>query len=98
MAKQIRMDEIPFAPVMDAQLCDTIPPTAPPKPPAPYKRPLQHRLIGWRNDGGLLDAAHDTLENAQAAARELHWAIYWKYAIQCGRDMVERNLINEPAE
>jgi len=45
-----------------------------------------------------LDAAHDTLEAAQVAARELHWAIYWKYAIQCGRDMVERNLINEPAE
>jgi hypothetical protein len=95
--QQITMEEIPFAPV--AGLCDTVPPVAPPPAPAPYKRPVAHALCAWRNDGGALQTwRHETLESAQAAAGELHFAVYWKYAIQCGRDLVEVHNIDEPAD
>lgn len=98
-ANPIRMDEIPFAPLPETiKLADPIPPTPLPPAPLPVKRPRQHRLIAWRHDGGLRDTAFETLELAQEAAKELHWAIYWKYAIQCGRDMVARALIEVPAE
>lgn len=92
---KITMDEIPFAPI--TQLCDTVPPTELPPAPAPYKRPSACRLIAWRHDNALRDIKFDTLESAQVAARNLHWAVYWKYAIQSGRDMVERALIDAPA-
>ena len=91
---KIAMDEIPFAPV--SQLSDTVPPVRPPPAPLPIKRPRACRLIAWRHDCNVRDTKYETLESAQAAARELHWAVYWKYAIQSGRDMVERALINAP--
>lgn len=97
----IRMNEIPFAPLGEtidtARLADPIPPSPIPPAPLPVKRPRAHRLIAWRHDGGLRDTAFETLELAQEAAEGLHWAIYWKYAIQCGRDMVARALIEVPA-
>lgn len=95
MRTQITMDEIPFS--TESLLCDTVPPVEPPKPALPVKRPQSCRLIAWREDGGLLDVAHETFESARQAALQLHWTIYWKYAIQQGRDMVERRLIDAPA-
>jgi hypothetical protein len=94
MSTQIRMDEIPFSTDV---LCDTVPPVEPPSAPAPYKRPAACRLIAWRHDGPLSDTAHATIEDARAAALALHWAVYWKFAIACGRDMIERQLIDAPA-
>jgi hypothetical protein len=72
-------------------------PTPPVEPPSflPYARPTPHRLVAWRHDNGLEDTRHDSLELARERARELHWAVYWKYAIMAGRDMVERQLIEE---
>lgn len=93
---KIGMLDIPFAPV---DLCDTIPPVKPPAAPAPYKRPKAHSLVAWRDDGGGLQTwHHDTLEAAQSAAKSLSWVVYWKYAIQCGRDLVERGTIDAPAD
>ena len=90
--RQIAMDDIPFAPL----LSDTIPPVEPPPAPAPYKRPAQCRVVAWRHDGGLDNTTFGTIESATAFAKALHWAIYWKYAIQCQRDMVARALIEAP--
>ena len=103
----IAMDEIPFAPqaypdreITDAEkrrsLSDTIPPSEPPAAPLPVKRPAECRVIAWRHDGGLDDTKHPTVERATAHAHGLHWAVYWKYALQCGRDMIARELIAEP--
>lgn len=89
---QITMDEIPFAPV----LADTVPPVEPPPAPMPIKRPAEVRVVAWRHDGGLDNFKHSTIESATLFARSLHWAIYWKYALQCGRDMLDRQLIEAP--
>ena len=89
---QIAMDDIPFAPV----LADTVPPVEPPPAPLPVKRPRSCRVVAWRHDGGLDNTSHATIESATAFARALHWAIYWKYALQCDRDMVARALIEAP--
>ena len=89
---QIAMDDIPFAPL----LADTIPPSRPPAAPLPVKRPQSCRVVAWRNDGGLDNTVHATIESATEFAKALHWAIYWKYAIQCQRDMVARALIDAP--
>jgi hypothetical protein len=88
----IAMDEIPFAPMLG----DTIPPSEPPPAPLPAKRPAECRVIAWRHDGGLDDTKHLTVERATAHAHGLHWAVYWKYALQCGRDMIARELIIQP--
>lgn len=89
--------DIPFAPVdlNGARLCDTVPPV---KPPAAVATTWakQHRLVAWRHDGGMLNQSHDSKEKALEAAQGLHYAIYWKWAIQCGRDMVDRGLVEEP--
>lgn len=89
---QIAMDDIPFAPL----LADTVPPVEPPPAPLPVKRPRSCRVVAWRHDGGLDNTSHATIESATAFARALHWAIYWKYALQCDRDMVARALIEAP--
>lgn len=90
------MDEIPFS-TATLQLCDTVPPVKPPAPPLPVKRPNACRLIGWRHEGPLSDTTYETIEAAREAAQALHWAVYWKYALQCGRDMIERRMIDAPA-
>ena len=89
---RIAMDDIPFAPL----LSDTVPPVQPPPAPLPVKRPAQCRVVAWRHDGGLDNTLHSTIESATAFAKALHWVIYWKYAIQCQRDMVARALIEAP--
>ena len=96
MLDKIAMDEIPFS-TASLQLCDTVPPVRPPAPPLPVKRPVSCRLIAWRHDNGLTDTAYETVEHAREAAQQLHWIVYWKYALQCGRDMIERRLIEAPA-
>lgn len=98
MTSKISMTEIPFAPLDYApRLADTVPPTKPPAAPLPVKRPASHMLVAWREDGrGLQTWKYETLETAQAAAKELCWIIYYKYAIQCGRDMIERGDIVAP--
>ena len=88
----IAMDDIPFAPL----LADTVPPVEPPPAPLPVKRPQTCRVVAWRHDGGLDNTTHSTIESATAFAKALHWAIYWKYAIQCRRDMIDRALIEAP--
>ena len=88
----IAMDDIPFAPL----LADTVPPVEPPPAPLPVKRPQECRVVAWRHDGGLDNTTFGTIESATAFAKALHWAIYWKYALQCGRDMVARQIINAP--
>ena len=88
----IAMDDIPFAPL----LADTVPPVEPPPAPLPVKRPQSCRVVAWRHDGGLDNTVHCTIESATAFAKALQWAIYWKYAIQCQRDMVARALIEAP--
>ena len=88
----LRMDDIPFAPL----LADTVPPVEPPPAPLPVKRPQSCRVVAWRHDGGLDNTVHCTIESATVFAKALHWAIYWKYAIQCQRDMVARALIEAP--
>ena len=92
MSAQISMTEIPFAPA----LADTIPPVATPPAPLPVKRPVECRVVAWRHDGGLDDTRHPTIEHAREHVKALHWAIYWKYALQCGRDMIARELISQP--
>jgi hypothetical protein len=89
---KIAWDEIPFAPVLG----DTVPPVEPPAAPLPTKRPVECRVVAWRHDGGMDNTKHETIEGATAYALGLHWAIYWKSAIQCGRDMLERRLIVQP--
>lgn len=98
MRKSIAMDEVPFAPLPDAPaVCDIVPPVEPPPAPAPYKRPQACVLHAWRNDGARLDSwRHETAEAATAAARALSFVIYWKYAIQCGRDTLALELIPVP--
>ena len=89
---KIAWDEIPFAPI----LANTIPPIEPPAAPLPTKRPAECRVVAWRHDGGMDNTKHETIEGATAHALALHWAIYWKSAIQCGRDMIDRRLIVAP--
>jgi hypothetical protein len=89
---QIGMDEIPFAPI----LSDARPPIEPPPAPLPVKRPVECKVVAWRHDGGLDSTRHETVELATAFATGLHWAVYWKYALQCGRDMIDRRLITAP--
>lgn len=102
MRQSISMDEIPFAPMLDmpvAKLCDTIPPVDLPPAPLPTKRPVDHKLVAWRNDGPLMTTmTFSTFEAAKVAAGELHFLTYWKWAITCGRDTVEMGRIDEPAD
>jgi hypothetical protein len=91
-SRQIAMDDIPFAPL----LADTVPPVQSPPAPLPVKRPRSCRVVAWRHDGGLDNTTFGTIESATAFAKALHWAIYWKYALQCDRDMVDRQLIEAP--
>lgn len=92
MRQNIAMDEIPFAPI----LSNTVPPVEPPAKPLPVKQPQTHHVVAWRNDGGLDSTRHETAELALAFARTLHWAVYYKYAIQVGRDVIARAHISEP--
>lgn len=89
MSQQIAMNEIPFAPVLG----DTIPPTQKPRDPLPTKRPRAHNVVAWRIEGGITSMAFDTLEAAQGYARALCYAVFYKYAIMSGRDLVERGDI-----
>lgn len=78
------------------QLADTIPPVQPPCV-LPLCQPQRHDVVAWRNDGGRLEwTRHDNLDLARAYAQGLHYATYYKYAITCGRDTVERGYIEEP--
>ena len=36
--------------------------------------------------------------NWPSNSRALSWAVVWKYAIMDGRDMIERVLVNPPAD
>lgn len=102
MSAAIGMNDIPFAPLLGdlhvpkhLQLGDNIPPPIAPHAPLPVKRPVDHCVIAWRQDGGMNVWKHATLELAQEQARNLQFAVYWKYVIQCGREMCERVLIAE---
>lgn len=76
------------------QLDDTVPPTEPP-PSVMLAQPKQHRVVAWRHDGGMRDVTCETLEKAREHMAGLHWAVYWKAMIMCGREMVERRQIGE---
>jgi hypothetical protein len=89
---QIGMNEIPFAPI----LADTIPPVEPPPAPLPVKRPAECRCVAWRHDGGMDNTKHETIERATAFATTLHWTTYYKFALQCGRDMITVQPITAP--
>jgi hypothetical protein len=89
---QISMNEIPFAPMLG----DTIPPTHNPPAPLPVARPKAHTVVAWRNEGGLDHASFATLETASEFAGKLHFAIYYKWTIQCGREFVARGDIIPP--
>ena len=97
---KIGMNDIPFAPIFavppEYKLSDTVPPVEPPAAPLPTKRPAECRVVAWRHDGGMDNTKLPTIESARAFSLQLHWAIYWKSAIQCGRDMLERRLIEAP--
>lgn len=102
MRQAIGMEEIPFAPLLGErtskpQLADTIPPTQDPAP-LPVKRPRAHHVVAWRNDGGLDSTRHETEESAREFAGALCYLVYYKFAIQVGRDVIARGHIAEPAE
>jgi hypothetical protein len=44
------------------------------------------------------ETKHETLELAREAAAALHYAAFYKFAIMCGREMVARGEIAEPAQ
>lgn len=103
MRQAIGMDEIPFAPLLGErsskpQLADTIPPTTEPPAILPVKRPRVHHVVAWRNDGGLDSTRHETEELAREHAGSLCYLVYYKFAIQVGRDVIARGHIAEPAE
>jgi hypothetical protein len=77
------------------KLADPRPPT-PPVAPVLLAQPRAHRVVAWRHDGGMRDTTHGTLESAREALRALHWAIYWKACILCGRETIERHAIQAP--
>lgn len=85
------------APFDAPSLADVPPRVEPPSLPVVDPSPKSHRLVAWRHDGGLQNFTYNTLEVAREHARALSWVIYWKWAIMCGRDMLERELIEQPA-
>jgi hypothetical protein len=85
----------------EAEVSDIIPPTELPPAPLPVKRPIAHKVCAWRHDGGrLLEEQRDTLEAAREFVTWLkaeRWVTYYKAVVSCGRDIVERHEIGEPA-
>lgn len=81
-------------PTRAPRLADPRPPQ-PPIPPVRLAQPKQHRVVAWRHDGGMVDTTHATKELAERHVTLLHWAIYWKAIIMCGRETVARHLIEE---
>jgi hypothetical protein len=87
--------EITKARVAQLKLGD--PHKEPPQTPPLNPNPRKHDVVAWRHDGARLDTTrHDTKEGAQEYGRALCWAIYYKYAILCGRDIIERHSIAIP--
>ena len=70
----------------------------PPVDLPPVTSPRRHDVVAWRHDGGLESTRHESKELAFEFARALSWAVVWKYAIMDGRDMIERALVNPPAD
>lgn len=79
------------------RLADPRPPQ-PPVPPTPTRDAQPYRLTAWRHDGGMLNQVYVNLDIAQQTARALCHLIYWKYAISCGRDVVETAPIETPQD
>jgi hypothetical protein len=69
--------------------------TPPPVVPA-IAKPKVHHVVAWRNDGEVRKTPYDDKERAFEAARALHWAIVWKWAVMDGREMIARVLVNAP--
>lgn len=78
-----------------ARVADTVPPVEPPVRPM-LAKPRAHDLVAWRHDGEVRKTRHETKEQAFETGRRLHWALVWKWAVMDGRDMIHRQLVEQP--
>jgi hypothetical protein len=78
------------------QLADTVPPVEPPAQ-LPVKQPKAHHVVRWHvSPTRVTKLEFATREAADEHVATLHPAAIYKYAIMCGRDILECRLLTQP--